>query len=95
MPFVRRIRVPGKCGELLLAAGLLAGLAVFVSPGQKQAAASGTSEGRPIQVAAAQFQALPPAPGFDGVVSWLNTEQPISLPDLRGRIVLLDFWTLC
>ncbi len=26
---------------------------------------------------------------------WLNTDGPISLRDLRGRCVLLDFWTFC
>lgn len=26
---------------------------------------------------------------------WLNTEKPLSLVDLRGKLVLLDFWTFC
>ncbi len=26
---------------------------------------------------------------------WLNTQQPISIRDLRGQVVLLDFWTYC
>jgi DNA-binding beta-propeller fold protein YncE len=30
-------------------------------------------------------------PGLD----WINTDAPIQLKDLRGKIVLLDFWTYC
>lgn len=35
------------------------------------------------------------APDLDGGVGWINTDQPIKLADLKGRVVLLDFWTLC
>ncbi|MGH7224082.1 MAG: thioredoxin-like domain-containing protein, partial [Gemmataceae bacterium] len=34
-------------------------------------------------------------PELEGGVAWLNTAGPIRLKDLRGKIVLLDFWTLC
>src|SRR6516162_7580908 len=35
------------------------------------------------------------APELDGGIAWLNTSGPIRLRDLRGKIVLLDFWTFC
>ena len=36
-----------------------------------------------------------PAPGLEGGVDWLNTAGPITLKDLRGKVVLIDFWTYC
>ena len=35
------------------------------------------------------------APDFPFGMEWLNTEKPVILRDLRGKIVLLDFWTYC
>jgi thiol-disulfide isomerase/thioredoxin len=36
-----------------------------------------------------------PADALDGGVDWINTRGAIHLPDLKGKIVLLDFWTYC
>jgi cytochrome c biogenesis protein CcdA/thiol-disulfide isomerase/thioredoxin len=35
------------------------------------------------------------APNFTGVTTWLNTpgDRPLSLHSLRGKVVLVDFWT--
>jgi thiol-disulfide isomerase/thioredoxin len=35
------------------------------------------------------------APDFPEGMQWLNTDKPISLRDLRGKVVILDFWTYC
>ena len=44
-----------------------------------------------------------PAPGavqvpdgiLDGGARWLNTSRPIVMKELRGKVVLFDFWTYC
>jgi thiol-disulfide isomerase/thioredoxin len=36
-----------------------------------------------------------PAPEIDGGVQWVNTNEALTLSKLRGRFVLLDFWTYC
>ena len=35
------------------------------------------------------------APSLDGGVGWINTADPIDLKDLKGKFVVLDFWTYC
>lgn len=36
-----------------------------------------------------------PAASLDGGEAWLNTSGEITLKDLRGKVVLIDFWTYC
>ncbi len=33
------------------------------------------------------------APELSGAKSWLNTDKPLSIAGLKGKVVLLDFWT--
>ncbi len=35
------------------------------------------------------------APDFPANVEWINTDRPLSMADLRGKLVVLDFWTYC
>ena len=41
------------------------------------------------------FEGSITAPDFPPGLEWLNTDRPLSLRDLRGKIVILDFWTFC
>ncbi len=35
------------------------------------------------------------APEFPDKMDWINTSGPLKKKDLKGKIVILDFWTLC
>ncbi len=57
-----------------------------------------TASAKPVELPIAQEpkpEPNPVAPEFPEKMDWLNTAGPITLKDLKGKIVLLDFWTLC
>ena len=35
------------------------------------------------------------APELEGGIGWFNTNKPVTMAQLKGKIVLLDFWTYC
>lgn len=41
----------------------------------------------------AHYAASVHAPDFPAGLDWLNVERRLSLADLRGKVVILDFWT--
>src|SRR5262245_19813284 len=43
----------------------------------------------------AQSHAPVRAPEFPEGMQWLNTDNPLRLADLHGKVELLDFWTYC
>jgi cytochrome c biogenesis protein CcdA/thiol-disulfide isomerase/thioredoxin len=47
------------------------------------------------KVVAAKLPGLGKAPNFTGIVSWFNTpgNKPLTLTQLKGKVVLIDFWT--
>ena len=35
------------------------------------------------------------APEFPPGLDWLNVESPLTMADLRGKLIIMDFWTYC
>jgi hypothetical protein len=35
------------------------------------------------------------APDFPEGMDWINTDHPLTMAELRGKLVVLDFWTYC
>jgi hypothetical protein len=44
---------------------------------------------------AQRLEGTVPAPELPSGLEWLNTPRPLSLQALRGKVVLLEFWTYC
>ncbi len=49
----------------------------------------------PIELAAFHPQAEGEKLTLEGATGWINSDGPIHLDQLRGKVVLLDFWTYC
>lgn len=35
----------------------------------------------------------PVAPSLEGASAWINMDKPLTMEALKGKIVLMDFWT--
>ena len=53
---------------------------------------SASDPGKPEKQVSAKLKDLGPAPELYNE-TWLNTDQPLQLADLRGKVVLLEMWT--
>ncbi len=55
---------------------------------------SGVSiKAKPLFSSTMKYQVKVRAPELTGGVGWLNTDKPLSIAGLKGKVVLLDFWT--
>ena len=77
---------PALAAGLLLALGSCAGSSGEPSPG---GAATDTG-GRPVEAAYTTAAVGETAPDFE--LDWLDRDGEATLADLRGRVVLLEFW---
>ncbi|MCO5178331.1 MAG: hypothetical protein M9890_15355 [Thermomicrobiales bacterium] len=41
------------------------------------------------------FRGTVRAPEFPADLSWSNVNAPLTMAGLRGKVVILDFWTYC
>ena len=79
---------------LVLPSAIVVG-AAFVIYFFTHSASTPTPQGLQAAVVQPKEKDRPEAPEFAVGLDWLNTEKPFTLAELKGRIVLLDFWTLC
>ena len=42
-----------------------------------------------------QFTGKLGAPEFPQGLEWINSDRPLTMQELRGKIIILDFWTYC
>jgi cytochrome c biogenesis protein CcdA/thiol-disulfide isomerase/thioredoxin len=65
------------------------------SSGSSVKAAPANASQATLLAAAGGLKKLGPAPEFNETQDWFNTpeQKPLSLSSLRGRVVLIDFWT--
>lgn len=50
-------------------------------------------ESRPQNEDVSRLPKLSKAPEFVGISKWLNVENPLTMAELQGKVVLIDFWT--
>lgn len=77
-----RSRLP----TLVLAVGLVAGACTGSGEGGTTSTVAEATESSSLAGDVA-------APEFPEGLDWLNTEGPLTMADLRGKVVVLDFWT--
>ena len=69
------------------------GLGQLKSDGQPTPTPAPEAAANSGKVAAMDLPSYGPAPELVGITHWINS-QPLTLKDLRGKVVLIDFWSI-
>lgn len=80
-----------RMAAVLLAVGLMVAACTSASS-SPEARAPEQPEPTPAPLPASSLPDLGPAPDITNEV-WLNSEQPLNLAALQGKVVLVEFWT--
>jgi thiol-disulfide isomerase/thioredoxin len=91
------------CGVIYIAAEAVAARSTAeqkpepaAQPDEKGAKATGPTTRATRRTRSEREKKKVAAPELDGGVAWLNSGGPVTLKkDLKGKVVILDFWTLC
>ena len=80
----------------LTAAVLFAACGGGSTPGAQSGSPEGsvTEKGTAAATAEKSWAGKAAAPAFPSGLTWFNVEKPLTLPALKGKVVILDFWTL-
>jgi thiol-disulfide isomerase/thioredoxin len=76
-------------------AGMLLKWELFSTPRRSELATLTPPLQRIVQPGDGFFPTPIPIPDFPDGVEWINTNSKLQLSDLKGKLVLLDFWTYC
>lgn len=93
----QRIRgiAPPKMAVCLIAAAMVLLMTACSGDGAgSNGSAGSTGTGEEAAPARKSWAGTDPSPEFPVGLTWFNVDHPLTLRDLRGKIVLLDFWTL-
>lgn len=93
MQLPRFLAPPTKTGKFSARSGMRNALIVSVLIGFLFFLGINFSSAHSNKTDSSPLPTLYPAPEFSGLANWINSEEIKSMKELRGKVVLVDFWT--